>query len=749
MNAKVARRDCRLAVTTPYSRGLTNSPSHDSVADGGRSVEDMERVVRDAKQRFRDTLPKNYLDEQEYALYERLYGPPLRETAPEDVGIPMHAEPGSAIKGTVLRPLDHGELDHVASTTAHEAAIVGPAPGYVDMVARSQREHDALQRLANDFEAAQRNRQPTEDEVAHAGEADGTEETTVPDWLEPEPDEGRRLSGEARRFHEYTLKGRFHGSPVELTLPRAELTDPIRELLDRSHLKHVKEAAEAAFGGRGLPTSPATPESVRNGRMGGVGLAPDQRHMTEIEADAFIASYLPPAYATVMSVLREVRRRAGRRWIQPRLKQGGLSVLDAGAGGAGLIAWEQIVRAEWDVLKEAGEVSGQPPQGKKTVIAASDRLRHRIKTFLDDTTFLPRLPDYEHSGDMRGQHIDAGDQRQSRKTFDVIIASHLFLKEKQDHYRQAVLNNLWSLLSKDGGVLVVVEKAHPRGFEAVAHVRDTVLNHFLLPPSGQSRVGIDDFNPAFHRELEAGQILAPCTSHGSCPMYVEEGKSKGRKDYCHFHQRFARPKFYSAMLGASAGTQGDVEFSYVTFQRGVAKAGSLSGAEATAKALEGYEMSSEGPDMKSLPRVVLPPLKRKGHVTLDVCTPEGKMERWTVPKSFSKLAYHDARKSQWGDLWALGAKTRVPRNVRLGSGAEEGKKRAADDKKPRRVEIAMDGGRIPAKDRKPKSKEAKKRDLMRDLFAAEAVEERLIEREMDEEDVSEAAVEGGRDVAGR
>ncbi|KAK5188167.1 37S ribosomal protein S22, partial [Cryomyces antarcticus] len=47
------------------------------------------------------------------------------------------------------------------------------------------------------------------------------------------------------------------------------------------------------------------------------------------------------------------------------------------------------------------------------------------------------------------------------------------------------------------------------------------------------------------------------------------------------------------------------------------------------------------------------------------------LERWTVPKSFSKQAFRDARKAQWGDLWALGAKTRAARNVRLGRGKEE------------------------------------------------------------------------------
>src|SRR5436190_10061487 len=76
----------------------------------------------------------------------------------------------------------------------------------------------------------------------------------------------------------------------------------------------------------------------------------------------------------------------------------------------------------------------------------------------------------------------------------------------------------------------------------------------------------------------------------------------------------------------------------------------------------------------SLPRIILSPMKRQGHVILDVCTPAGKIERWTVPRSFSRQAYRDARKSDWGDLWALGAKTSVHRNLRIGgANSESGK----------------------------------------------------------------------------
>lgn len=101
----------------------------------------------------------------------------------------------------------------------------------------------------------------------------------------------------------------------------------------------------------------------------------------------------------------------------------------------------------------------------------------------------------------------------------------------------------------------------------------------------------------------------------------------------------------------------------------------------------------------------MPTMKRHGHVIIDLCTPSGKLERWTVPRSFSKQAFRDARKSRWGDLWAMGAKTRVAREVKLGKHArivQQPKpevtkkavkaKRKLQEKKPyqKHMQVAMD-----------------------------------------------------------
>ena len=193
-------------------------------------------------------------------------------------------------------------------------------------------------------------------------------------------------------------------------------------------------------------------------------------------------------------------------------------------------------------------------------------------------------------------------------------------------------------------------------------------------------------------------IVAPCTNHGQCPMYKSPGISPGRKDFCHFSQRYIRPPYLQRILQATDRNHDDVQFSYLAVQRGrdqrlaehdVIGKGVVQNEATTAAALEGYEWKSEDEfhtkedvNPLTLPRLVLPALKRRGHVILDVCTPSATIERWTVPKSFSKQAFRDARKAQWGDLWALGAKTRLPRTVRLGRPRDE------FDKKGRRIKAA-------------------------------------------------------------
>ncbi|KAK8123138.1 hypothetical protein PG984_011808 [Apiospora sp. TS-2023a] len=714
---------------TTYTRNfsLTRSLAQDAHEDTDKSTspdvpisteaeaekpDDIELVVRQAKAQFGDTLPKDYLNEAELKLYTRFYGPPLRETLPEDVGMPIHKTllneaHGDYIyeptKHTLLRENEDGELESIeydappradegvsagegelsTETGAEEADIPsGLGIDYIKVVAKNKREFDALMKLQKDFERA--SLQPAEEDPLEE-QQDPLEEEEFPEEEEedyPEEEDDGVADAEFdpdfdpnARVHPYTKVNQWRGNPSTVHLPKNGLVKPIAALLARTDLKHVQEAAERAYGGSGLPDSVATPQSGRSKGQKPIPVEAGHHRMSEIDADTFMAVNLPGMYASVMSILVDLRKRMGREWMHGLMGRGngeGPRILDVGAAGAGLVAWERVLRTEWELLHGTEGKAAMGPPSKKTVVVGSDHLRHRISRFLHNTTFLPRLPDYLHSGINAGEMSDS-QIPQPRKCFDVIIASHQLMPTKDGHKRRAYIDNLWEMLSPEGGILIILEKGHPRGFEAVADVRQRLLDDFIESPTSEPRP--ESNMPIENRRVrEPGMIIAPCTTHKKCPMYMEPGTAHGRKDFCHFSQRFIRPPFLQRILGANHRNHEDVDFSFVAIQRGITATSPTpapppaEGADPTDAAFAGYENTAEAPNPFSLPRNVMPPLKRHGHVTLDLCTPSGNIERWTVPKSYSKQAYHDARKTRWGDLWALGAKTRTVRPVRLGKG---------------------------------------------------------------------------------
>ncbi|EPE08386.1 37s ribosomal protein rsm22 [Ophiostoma piceae UAMH 11346] len=592
------------------------------------------------------------------------------------------------------------------------------------------------------------------------------------------------------RLHPLSIEGHGRPNPSTVNIPKRDVVLPITDLLRRTDISHVRQAAYQVFGGHGLPYSAHTPKpkAGKKGTGGNqnfeqrpVALSATQRRMSPIEADVYMSTVLPTTYASTMNTLVEVRKRLGPKWIQGLLERsrrgdGSLRVLDIGGGGGALAAWNQVFRSEVEVLRERGvlprraqvdEEIGQDDvqetqreeedtevksrkdgrNGRflveKAVVVGNEELSFRASQFLNNTSFLPRLPDLLHSAENVGRHLDAPETPHptmaKRKTYDVIIATHQIMGVDRPHQRRQIVDNLWANLNPNGGVLIVVEKGHPRGFEAVAYARQRLLDVFITPPPQSKEEAanpssiVAEETPTDASETAAakaaagiytshrssGMIVAPCTNHGKCPMYLRPGLTAGRKDFCHFSQRYIRPPFLQKIMNQSHRNHEDIQFSYVAVQRGSSPNAEkdvmedvfavamgqapprvmplVQGKEATEAAFAGYqdpeaeaEAEAEGqtetaetiapekvPHMLTLPRVYMAPLKRRGHVILDVCTPEGKLERWTVPRSYGKQAYHDARKASWGDLWALGGKTRIPREPRMG----KDRKQAADAKR--------------------------------------------------------------------
>ena len=663
--------------------------------------------ARRARQQFGDTLPRDHLTDDEYTIYKRLYGPAVFADAAEEAErvdgavddeiVEQEGPDGSIV---LLRKGVDGQLEEIEvaeEVDAEDEAAAEPDQETMTPAEWEARREEEAQAYHDDIYEQSRLQQ----EEAEAWE---------------DVDEGQEEDG-FMRAHPLTIEGRFKPSPSTVFLPKNSLVDPTVLLLTRANHKHLAESANRIFGGRGLPHSASTTPARLGHEQKPIPLHPSQSDMGNIEADVYMASVQPGTYASVMSAMVEVRRRLGSGWLQHMLqdKKGG-TILDAGSGGVGVLAWHEMLEAEWQRMHEdSGNTSlGATPLGKATVLTASDALRHRASKLLDNTTFIPRLPETVTAAD------DANTQ-QPRKFYDVIIAPHTLWPIRQDYLRREQVEKYWSLLNPKGGVLILIEKGLPRGFEVVAAARSYLLNEHISSPGSEtietlleSQVSKPDEETRFS-EKETGMIVAPCTNHSTCPMYQSTGVSQGRKDFCFFNQRYIRPPYLQRILNAKDKNHEDVQFSYLAVQRGrdqrlpqydILGKGFVQGEASTAAAFEGHEWrpssdpGTEEPVMSSstdvnpltFPRLVLPALKRRGHIILDVCTPAGTLERWTVPRSFSKQAYRDARKVRWGDLWALGAKTRIPRNVRLGRPNDEFDKKGRKVKKAKQVTIEIGVG---------------------------------------------------------
>ena len=666
----------------------TESPLVQLRVEGSSS----EEVVREARNIFGEYLPADALLPEELVVYKRLYGQPLPEPEIDAEKERMIAEAG-----------DHG-VDHMPQNVLFDAA--GAPVDYrleneaeiTDSI-QSKSVADALETydtFTNDDLKPGLDQAAQLEDIAKAVEGDLVDEDF--DYDEEHDDE--ELGAEDTRSHPLTRLGRFATHPSTTYLPRQSFTRPIEQVMSNFSNKHLKEMCERTFGGPGLPDSPLTPRSGRSRKQLPIPLEAGQHVMGQMEANAFVTSIMPPVYASVLATLTETRRRLGSSWLNKLLaRPGGPRVLDAGSGGVGVLAWRDIMNAHWSSLHSSDKDPPPAPQSKAVVLTGSDALRHRAAAMLDNTTFVPRLPDYVHVREGPTFH----DKRpaQQRKQFDVIIASHSLFPLKEEWERRQHVQNLWSLLSDEGGVLIMIEKGIPRGFEAVAAAREMILERYIKVPEGDSTFystnsALESEDPEVSQK-STGMIVAPCTNHDRCPLFKTTGISTGRKDICSFQQRYIRPPFLQRILGAKDRNHDDVDYSYISVMKGddlrnrsftkwehiddpiaapkTAQTELTTSHTDTATTIqEGFEHidptwsdSAAPPPTHALPRILSHPLKRKGHVTIDLCTPQAEIRRWTIPKSFSRQAYRDARKARWGDLWALGAKTNIARNLKTGT----------------------------------------------------------------------------------
>lgn len=215
----------------------------------------------------------------------------------------------------------------------------------------------------------------------------------------------------------------------------------------------------------------------------------------------------------------------------------------------------------------------------------------------------------------------------------------------------------------------------------------------VIPVEEEPKLGTESVD--FHLS-----IIAPCPHHGKCPLQLGDPKyykipsHKHRLNFCSFNKTVERPKYTMELKkGRRLSTAWDKSsedgfgidklskktlqnlegsgrpsgrntesgsFSYLIAER------ALNDVETIKKIESDREYNTSDKldlfDPTNWPRVIDNPTKIKNNVKLNVCAPSANIETWQVPKSLGKQIYHDARKADRGDLWALGKKSVIVKN---------------------------------------------------------------------------------------
>lgn len=175
---------------------------------------------------------------------------------------------------------------------------------------------------------------------------------------------------------------------------------------------------------------------------------------------------------------------------------------------------------------------------------------------------------------------------------DVALPPHdLFLLsysigEFSENLWPALLQNIWQATEK---AVIIIEPGTPLGFKRLLSIRKQMI------------------------ELGA-YLVAPCPHAAACPM-------KG-DDWCHFSVRVERSFQHRYVKGASLSYE-DEKFSYLIF--------------------------SKKPHVAKGLRILRPPLKHSGHLSLSLCTSLG--EETKILSRKHKEEYMRARKLEWGDTF--------------------------------------------------------------------------------------------------
>ncbi|KAJ1792894.1 37S ribosomal protein S22 [Coemansia sp. RSA 2399] len=363
-------------------------------------------------------------------------------------------------------------------------------------------------------------------------------------------------------------------------------------------------------------------------------LKPHTVEFGKFETAAYVAAFVPATYGPIFNVLTELADRLPG--FAPQ------SVLDFGAGPA-------------PVLWAAQEI--WPQFGRYLGIDVSEDMLQSAEALLTSVPHDLRAKEIEFERYLAPLPTDAPDGSSSspssaqngspaKGTFDLVVSAFTLSDLPSDAIRKSTVEMLWQ---RTRDTLVLIDRGSPDSSRMISEARTQLI----------------DLERANQNKSDSGGVytLAPFANDLPDP-------TGGTLAWIHFSQRIQRP-MCTMLTKKSKSNVEDLRYSYIIMRRGQrppleapadSKQIGITTEHPHSDAYQPTGVRRKSKDQLSREahhwaRAILPPIKRKGHVTVDVLTVENAIERWTFTKSHDKQAYRDLRKASWGDLIPHAPKT--------------------------------------------------------------------------------------------
>ncbi|CAM9134901.1 unnamed protein product [Ectocarpus fasciculatus] len=441
-----------------------------------------------------------------------------------------------------------------------------------------------------------------------------------------------------------------------------------------------EEPAPSAGSMGGLSqTEPTHGSSRASGRANRVVYGPS-------ETFAYVYHRMVPAYTVLHRVMAELKSEMPD--FNPR------SMLDfgSGPGTSTLAVWDVWGVDGGSSVAQDGEETGKAGSNLSEVrmVEESQSMKDACKIMLEPLTNTGRIrtgfgTSLLEEARTAGRGGPGG--APGGKKFDLVVAAYSLSHLPTHASRAAATAVMWSLVAP-GGALVLVEDGSAKGSHTVRSARHMVLRPSAPSPEQAGDTSKQRGNRQGKRNERERQppprpyVVGPCRHDKECPLQAGE--------FCRLQQKARKMSSpatefvpWNAVNVTSSAVK-SVPFSYVSIRKGSPEreAGQDEGvggrtSSSSVDLLKAFvqqrknlndggslrdAMDSLGTDGISdailrrddWARLIRKPLKAKGHALLDVCSPEGNIQRKVVAKGKWKGVpgmFVAARKSQVGGLW--------------------------------------------------------------------------------------------------